>query len=200
MSKYCMSCGNKLRAGNKFCDKCGQAVPADDIEINNARKKGYKTKEIGVFVILVIVAVIFMGVAGVRVFDNKGYEKPFGYLETAVNKCDADAFIRAFHPELLSEDYIPTDDDMVDEFGRYGAKINFDIISAEKLSEEDLQTYSDLLGELKEGYRVKVDFSYEGQTDIYSQWSREESYSEVKEVDVVKYDGKWCFPSEDVLW
>lgn len=195
-----MQCGNEVKMGDKFCNKCGKAVQGEMTSVHSAKDSFSRPKKKNKFMLITIVVVIFVGIIAACISNNKGYEKPFEYLEKGVNNCDTDAFVRAFHPELLSEDYVPTDEDMLDEFGRYGTEIHFEILDAEKLTEEELEYYREDLGKIKSGYRVKVDFSIEAQTDIYSEWSRTKTYSEVKEVNVVKSGGNWYFADEDVLW
>ena len=141
MSKYCSACGNELREGMKFCDKCGKAVDMEPKLTGIVTRKEQKPpKQSEMYTHLIIIAVIISIIAGIACVVNigGGYRKPFTYAERGINNCDASELMKAFPPSMW-EDYELTDNGMENEFGDDSVVIQFEIVEKEKMSDEDLE-------------------------------------------------------------
>lgn len=171
MSKYCSACGNELREGMKFCDKCGKAVDMEPKLTGIVTRKEQKPpKQSEMYTHLIIIAVIISIIAGIACVVNigGGYRKPFTYAERGINNCDASAYMKAFPPSMR-EDYELTDEDMVDVFGEDSMNIHFEILEKEKMSSDDMQYYEDEFKKIKKGYRVKVRVTITKEVSAFSQ-------------------------------
>ena len=197
MSKYCSACGNELREGMKFCDKCGKAVDMESklTGIVTPRQKKPQKKEMHTHLIIIAVIIsIIAGIAGV-VNIGGGYRNPFTYAERGINNCDASELMKAFPPSMW-EDYELTDNDMDNEFGRDSVVIQFEIVEKEKMSDEDLEYYKEQYDHVKEGCIVTVNMSITKTVDKYYSTARRETETSTEMAQLIKIKGKWYFTDE----
>ena len=59
---YCEKCGNKVNNGDKFCDRCGEPIPYDDVGVDD-KTSGVKIKKIvagALFAIILILCIVII--------------------------------------------------------------------------------------------------------------------------------------------
>ncbi len=176
-------------------------------EIKNVGKTKNKNTIIGLAacgVALIIVIIIL-----VCMLAKKPYEKPIGYLFTAIEKTDGKSLEKAF-PDYLNEAAEDNmDDDKYDSVAEYyedemledlyenleddygeNIKISYKFVKSKEMKKSELNDLEDRVDDyydenvkVQKGYKVKIKAKIKGKDD---------DNTDTAWIDVYKIDGKWC--------
>ena len=215
MSKKCVSCGAEIENEVVFCDKCGakQESPVSDSTaatanpVNEAEKKAGMAKSSIIAIAAVAAVAVVLIIVLCASLVSGGYEKPIKAAYTALNKEDAEKYIKTLPEEITNayedvsdediedvvEDSIEnTRDYLEDDYGS-DLKVKYSVVDTIKLTEDELDDYSRALEkgtdedcEIKKGYKVALKVTIEG---------KKEKVQEFDTCVVVKAFGKWVIYS-----
>ncbi len=176
-------------------------------DIKNVGKTKNKNTIIGLAACgaaLIIIIIIL-----VSMLAKKPYEKPIGYLFTAIEKCDGKTLEKAFPDYMneLAEDNMDDDkydtvseyyedvmleslhDELEDDYGK-NLKISYKFVKSKEMKKADLndledkiENYYDENVDVQKGYKVKIKAKIKGKDD---------DKTDTTWIDVYKVDGKWC--------
>ena len=163
-----------------------------------ARKKpGNKTP---VFIAIGVAAVLLVGgIAGFFIYTSNDYKRPIKTLVKGIEKADGEKILSAMHPDMVSvmmeqegmsrkeaASQMETFLGMSDLVG--GVKIDYDITSAENMSDEDIDYLEESYEE--EGLDLDIDAAKTLQVEMSATVAGMEDSNEMS-MTVIKADGKW---------
>ncbi len=214
MSNFTQAAGNAAQQAGAAVKNTFSGVSFDSVkgamsveDIKNVGKTKNKNTIIGLAAcgaVLIIIIIIL-----ISLLAKKPYEKPIGYLFTAIEKCDGSTLEKAFPDYMneLAEDNMDDDkydslseyyedamledlhDNLEDDYGK-NLKISYKFIKAKEMKKSDLndledrvEDYYDEKVEVEKGYKVKIKAKIKGKDD---------DETDTTWIDVYKIDGKWC--------
>lgn len=214
MNNFTQAAGNAAQQAGAAVKNTFSGVSFDSVkgamnmeDIKNVGKTKNKNTIIGLAACgaaLLIVIIIL-----VSMLAKKPYEKPIGYLFTAIEKSDGKAMEKAL-PDYMNEaaednmddskydslaeyyeDVMLEDlhDGLEDDYGK-NVKISYKLIKSKEMKkselndlEDSVENYYDEKVDVQKGYKVKIKAKIKGKDD---------DDTDTTWVDVYKIDGKWC--------
>lgn len=156
---FCENCGTQVKENMKFCPNCGNQITQGQNRKKEETAK--KNKYIGILtisVLAIVVIVLVFNVAGVF----GGYEKVIKKYVKAIQEEDGQLLCSIYAPEYIdymtgSGSFFSNEEELAEEFTEECKEkhedlsggvenhpdIKYDIISEEKIDEEDLESLND---------------------------------------------------------
>lgn len=154
MSKYCAKCGKEISDTTTFCPACGAKVMLSKpvTPCGQSKKTTHNiTKNTSILAGVVIVALLFVVVFGIKSFLKPGYDKPIKLLEKGINEASFSKMKGALSPGVIENEFgvIPdyvTDEQLDDalrneiqsDFGIGAYKVEFKVNGKEKIGAGNL--------------------------------------------------------------